>query len=166
MSKSIATSATITGTPRIFVSLSHGNNGFEATRVETYFRFSVEWRGKVIEASITADTYQHSSGWSEQRLSGISAPSTPLSDTARTSIREVVEPLILEWLNGPEYHPTRRRAYASSIASQIRRDMYANYAELVVSADLEATDRETLLKACEAKSYMLDLLGTVGKEPD
>lgn len=161
--KATATDAKLTGTPSVYVKLGYGNNGFEATRVETYFRFSAQWRGQVIEGSITADTYQHSSGWSEQRLSGIHTD-TPVTDTARESIRLAISPFAMGWVSGPDYNPARRRAYARSIAGELRSTVYGDFRELIASADLESGDRSALRRASDKKADLMQLLSIIGQE--
>lgn len=99
---------------------------YHTKKEEIVFYIRTEWRGTPARAVLTADRYEHSSGWSEWRVrcseareamtEGLGAS---LTDTARTRMRERFEPMVRDWLDSTEYPASRGRSLTAMLRNKL-----------------------------------------------
>jgi hypothetical protein len=133
-------------------------------REEAYLTARFTFRGKERTATIVADRYEHSSGWSEWRVNiphGID-PADGIGVKGYAAVRAVVRTVAEEWLQGDEYPNARRLAFAKWISRTIKDERYSVDSVLRMIAqnahELTIDDHERLIEATRCLSRMLELV--------
>lgn len=161
-----AKQASLTSTPRVYVTIDNDGSGLGPSRIEVYAPFTVEWRGDTIEGTMIGDRYRHSSGWSDWRIV-VSSTRPDVTDTARAAIRDAVRPLAAIWIESDEYGPAHRRAHAAAIARYLKDERYStDTARRLMATDwpLEPSDVANLERAADLTDELISLLDAIRRE--
>jgi hypothetical protein len=107
------------------------------SKEEVFPRFSAKWRGRDVHGTISADRYSAGMDSGSQQLtdwriyvreaweldeSKSGGRGAELSGTARAALRELLEPMVRDWLRGDEYRDSFRRALAHTVLRRLRDD--------------------------------------------
>jgi hypothetical protein len=155
----------------------YGSDWAKVSKEECYFSFNTSWRGKPAYVSMIASRYTaHDSSstneggrvWTDWHLyvsdaredhaePGMRSLGANLTDTAKSRLREVCEPVAREWLKSSAYTKARKTALADVIKRTLRDattygDSPTRQARLMLeeyATELTAADRKRLTKAAD-----------------
>ncbi len=145
--------------------------GTRLDRIEAYHPFEIEWRGAKVTGTVISDRYSASYPDGEKLTPWRIVPQhvqyaetrADVSDTARRSIREQIEPLVAAWLETDDATAAYRRAIAQAIGRGIRDERYstdtARQQLITFNDDLDPDTRDRLKHACTLLDELLAIVG-------
>lgn len=137
-------------------------------REEVFPTFATEWRGAPVVVQMSADRYRYSgAGVSEWRIYVANAiegtdpygRGKALTPTAKSRLRDQLEPLVVEWLGSDEYRASRRSAVVRALSRELAERTYCDppsqrareHAARLCADQMSTAQWTAFAAACEAK---------------
>lgn len=106
------------------VSLEARGVWFTETKVEAYFTATFTIRRREVSAKYIADRYEcHGGRWTDWRILR-QDPIDGVGPVLADKVRDMVNPVILEWLNGDGYKAARQTAIAHFVIRELKDSRY------------------------------------------